>query len=123
MSEDTTAPAGPRPLLPERVALLAAHRPAFGQDRPFQRCLALVLGWLCGFGRHTVTQALVVLGLGATDWTGFYRLFATPRFDYDRLTRCLLAETLPLAPVGGPYLVALDGTQIGRHSRTMPGTS
>jgi hypothetical protein len=121
----TTAPASPaaRPLLPTLFALLAAHRPAFRQDRPFGRCLALVLGWLCGCGRHTITQALVALGLGGTDWSGFSRLFAQPRLADDRLTACLLGQTLPLAPATGPYLVALDGTQIGRHSKRMPGTS
>ncbi len=112
-----------RLLVPELFALLAAHRPAFRQDRPFGRCLTVRLGWLCGFGRHTVTQGLVALGLGTADWTGFYRLFAVPRFDYDRLTGCLLGQTLSLGAPTAPYLVALDGTQVGRHSRTMPGTS
>lgn len=123
MPDPTTPTAAGRPLLPELFALLAAHRPAFRQERPFGRCVALVLGWVCAFGRHTLTQVLVALGLGASDWTGFYRLFATPRLDYDRLTACLLGQTLPLARSAEPYLVALDGTQIGRHSRTMPGTS
>jgi hypothetical protein len=124
MAEDSTAaPAAARPLLPELFALLAAHRPAFRQDRPFGRCAALVLGWVCAFGRHTVTQVLVALGLGGADWTGFYRLFARRRFDYDRLSACLLGGTLPLAPAEAPYLVAVDATQVARRSRTMPGTS
>jgi DDE superfamily endonuclease len=122
MVDATTTPA-PHPLLPELFALVAAHRPAFRQERPYQRSVALLLGWVCAFGRHTITQVLLVLGLGGSDWTAFYRLFSRGRVDYAVLSRCLLAETLAQAPADTPYLVGIDATQIPRHSRTMPGTS
>ena len=119
---ESTASAAVRPLLPELFALLAAHRPAFGQERPFRRSAALLLGWLGAFGRHTVTGVLLALGLGEADWTAWHRLFSRGRVDYERLAGCLLAQTLPLAPAHEPYLVGLDATQAPRHSRTMPGT-
>lgn len=119
---DATTPA-PRPLLPELFRLLAAHRPAFRQARPSQRSVALLLGWVCAFGRHTLTQVLLALGMGGTDWTAFYRLFSRRRVDYEILAGCLLAETLAQVPATAPYLVGIDATQIPRHSRTMPGTS
>jgi hypothetical protein len=121
MVDATTPPA--RPLLPELFALLGAHRPAFGQDRPYRRSLALVVGWLCAFGRRTITGVLLALGLGQADWTAWPRLFSRARVDYERLAGCLLAQTLGLAPPEAPYLVGLDATQIPRHSRSMPGTS
>src|SRR5262245_2063462 len=108
---DATTPV-PRPLLPELFALLAAHRSAFRQERPYQRSGALLVGWLCAFGRHTLTQVLLALGLGEADWTAFYRLFSRGRVDYERLAGCLLAETLDLAPADAPYLVGVDATQI-----------
>jgi hypothetical protein len=123
--ESTTpapAPASAFPLLTTLFALLAAHRPAFGQERPAQRLSGLVLGWLLAFERHTITRVLAALGLVDADWSGFYRLLARPRFPYDRVTRCLLRETLPLAAATQPYLVAMDGAIIPRHSKTMPGT-
>ena len=120
---ESTPSGAPRPLLPEVFALLAAHRPAFRQARTHQRSTALVLGWLGAFGRHTITGVLLVLGLGAADWTAWYRLFSRRRVDGDRLAGCLLEQTLAVAPADGPYLVGLDATQIPRHSRTMPGTS
>jgi DDE superfamily endonuclease len=123
MGESTLSPPAVRLVLPELVALLAAHRPAFRQDRTHQRSLALVLGWVCAFGRHTITQVLLALGQGDADWTAWYRLFSRARVDYERLTSCLLTQTLPLAPRERPYVVGLDATQIPRHSRTMPGTS
>jgi hypothetical protein len=110
-------------LLPELLALVAAHRPAVRQERVAQRQLGLLLGWLCGFGRHTLTQVLLALGLGEADWTAWYRLFSRERIDYDRLTGCLLGETLGLVGDAAPYLVAVDATQIPRRSLRMPGTS
>jgi len=120
---DATTPFTPRPLLPELFILVAAHRSAWRQERPYQRSVALLLGWICAFGRHTVTQVLLALGLGEADWTAFYRLFSRGRVDYEMLTGCLLAETLAQVPADAPYLVGIDATQIPRHSRTMPGTS
>jgi len=117
------ATAAVRPLLPEVFALLAAHRPAFRQDRTAQRSTALALGWLGAFGRHTISQLLLGLGQGESDWTAWYRLFSRGRVDYDRLTACLLAQTLAQSEPHEPYLLIVDGTQIPRHSRTMPGTT
>jgi hypothetical protein len=110
-------------LLPILLVLLAAHRPAFIQDRPYQRCVALTLGHLGAFSRHTITQMLVALGLGRVDWSGFYRLFSVPRLNYDQLTRCFLLQTLEHVSAEQPYLVGLDGVQIPRSSQRLPGSS
>lgn len=121
-SAPPTAPALP-PLLAALLALVAAHRPAFRQERPFQRALALVFGHLFAFARHTITQCLVALGLTEADWSAWYRLFSVPRFDYDRLTACFLDEFLTALPAEGPVVAVVDGVQVGRSSRTMPGTA
>jgi hypothetical protein len=128
MSQPTMPPpppaaAPPVTLLPILLVLLAAHRPAFGQDRPYQRCMALTLGHVCAFSRHTITQLLVALGLGGVDWSAFYRLFSVPRLNYDQLTTCFLRETLTHVPVETPYQVGLDGVQIPRSSQRLPGSS
>jgi hypothetical protein len=102
---------------------LAAHRPAFTQERPYQRCLALTIGHLCAFSRHTITQLLVSLGLGGVDWSGFYRLFSVPRLRYDQLTACFVTQTLADVPADAPYCVGLDGVQIPRSSQRLPGSS
>ena len=34
------------------------------------------------------------LGLTDQDWSSFYRLFNTPRIDYEALTGCILQQTL-----------------------------
>jgi hypothetical protein len=126
MTEDSTSiPVSPSlpPLLAALWSLLAAHRPAFRQDRPFQRMLALTIAHLFAFARHTVTQALLALGMTDADWSAWYRLFSVPRLDYDRLSRCFLRATLTDLPATAPYVTVVDGVQIPRHSRTMPGTA
>jgi hypothetical protein len=126
VSEHTTSPAlsAPAPsLLSELLALLAAHRPAFRQDRPHARSTALVLASLFAFARHTVTQLLVALGQTEQDWSAWYRLFSVPRLDYEELTRCYLRQTLAVIPPTNPFVAVVDGVQVPRHSRTMPGTT
>ena len=122
MKYNTTFPGIP-PLLWAVFQLLQAHRPAFRQARPYWRVVALVLGELFTFGRHTVTQGLLALGITDGDWSAWYRLFSRPRFDESALSECLLRETLPHAPASEPYCVAIDSTTIHRSSLKMPGTS
>lgn len=127
MPEHTTprpAEAAVPPLLAALLPLLAAHRPAFRQARPFQRAVALVFGTLFAFARHTITQLLTALGQTEADWSAWYRLFSDPRrLDYDRLTDRFLGEVLAAVPADGVFVAVADGVQVGRHSRTMPGTA
>jgi hypothetical protein len=122
VAEHTTSPAS-SPLLDALLPLLAAHRPAFRQDRPFLRSVALVLAGLFAFARHTVTQLLVALGQTDHDWSAWYRLFSVPRLDYEELTRRYFRQTLEEIDATGPYVAVVDGVQLPRTSRTMPGTT
>ncbi len=79
MDEDTTDGEAVPALLAALLGLLAAHRPAFRQERPYQRAVALVFGEVFAFARHTVTQWLLTLGLTEADWSAWYRLFSRPR--------------------------------------------
>jgi hypothetical protein len=109
--------------LVELWRLLAAHRPAVRQARCFDRLRALVLGQVCTAARHTITHLLLALGLVDADWSAFYRLFSRARLDDEVLTRCFLRQTLADVPAEGPYVAVVDGLQIPRASRTMPGTA
>src|SRR5712692_7607600 len=110
-----------RPLPPQPVApplrtalqtLLAAHRPAVGQARPYQRTVALVLASLFAFARHTVTQLLLALGLTDSAWRAWYRLFSVPRLDYAALSAQVLRETLAQIPADGPFVAADAGDEL-----------
>jgi hypothetical protein len=126
MAQDTTRSTRPRPLpslLCELWHLLGAHRPAVRQQRVFDRLRGLVLGQVCTLLRHTLTQALLALGLTDTDPSAFYRLLSRSRVCYATLTRCFLHETLAQVPAAAPYVVVVDGVQMPRSSRRMPGTA
>lgn len=111
------------PLVTHLQAILAAHRPAFRQERPYARAMALVLAQLFAFGRHTITQLLLSMGLAGADPSAWYRLFSVPRYDEEVLANCLLGEVLAEVPAEAPLVVGVDGVQIPRSSLTMPGTS
>jgi hypothetical protein len=129
MMQDTTPSAAVAvararaPLLLELWRLLAAHRAAVGQARCFVRLCALVVGFLLRVSRPTIAGVLLTLGRHEADWRAFSRLFSRERVDYDTLTRCYLGQTLVQIPAEGPYVAVLDGTQLPRSSRTMPGTA
>jgi hypothetical protein len=125
MSERTTRSEelAAAPLLSCLLELLAAFRPAFRQERPYRRCVALVFGSLFAFARHTISQVLLALGVTEQDWSAWYRLFSEPRVDVEALNAELVRQTLAEIPAEGPYVVAVDGVQVPRWSMRMPGTS
>ena len=111
------------PILQALMELIEAHRAAFRQERTYRRGVGLVFGELFSFARHTVTQSLLALGLTDGDWSAWYRLFSRERFDEEKLSACLLQESLEHVGVDEPYCAAIDGTSIHRSSLKMPGTS
>jgi hypothetical protein len=111
------------PLLATLLELLQAHRPAFRQQRCYQRCVALVFASVFAFARHTVTQLLLALGLTEGDWSAWYRLFSAPRLDYDALSAQLVRQTLAEVPATAPYEAVVDGVQLPRCSQRLAGTS
>src|SRR5215472_19156489 len=110
-------------LVNEIVALLIAHREAFGQQRVFERAVALVIAELVVFARHTVTQLLWALGVQNEDWSGWYRLNSRGRFKEEAVNEVLLRETLRHVAAQELYVIGGDGVQIWRDSQTMEGTS
>lgn len=117
--ERTEAPV----LMGHVMELVAAHRWCFGQERTYRRGVALVLAEVFAFGRHTVTQLLLALGVVEGDWSAWYRLFSLRRVKEERLAAQLVRETLRHVGVDEVYVVGTDGTQIPRSSLRMPGTS
>ena len=50
-------------LLQATLQILEAHRQVFRQARPYWRAVGLFFGELFTFGRHTLTQSLLALGI------------------------------------------------------------
>ena len=110
-------------LLQNLVRLLEAHRKVFRQERIYKRVVAMVLGELFAFGRHTITQILLTLGLKEGDWSAWYRLFSQERFEMEEISEILFEETLTHVREDEVYVSGVDGVQVPRCSKKMPGTS
>ena len=119
MIKDSTQPI----LIQKLFELVEVHRGAFGQERIYWRAVGLVLGEIFNFGRHTVTQGLMALGMTDGDWSSWYRLFSHRRYSEERVAKIFLRETVQHTSCKEPYVVGADGVQIPRSSLRMPGTS
>ena len=109
-------------LLKHLEKLLEAHRSIFKQERIFERIKALVYGEIMAFGRHTLSQIILTLGLVSEDWTAWYRLFSRGRFQEEPANRVLLKECLKEIKVGDLLVLGGDGTQTPRTSKKIEGT-
>ncbi len=118
----TSMPQEPN-LIKELSRLLQGYRGIFGQERIFMRAVGLVFGEVMTFGRHTLTQVLVSMGLEGDPWSAWYRMLSQGRFDEEAVTAVLFRETLEHVRPEAVYVVGGDGTQVARDSRKMEGTS
>lgn len=103
-------------------ALLAAYRPVVRQERVFVRVIALAVAVVLGMGRQLPTRWLATLGMGAQDWTAWYRLFDRDRLHLATVQGTLVAQVLDVIPATDPVVaVAVDATQLPRTSGKLPG--
>jgi hypothetical protein len=109
-------------LLPQLMGLIGKCEQVYRQKRVFNRVMGLVMAELFAFGRHTITQLLLTLGLTADDWSGWYRLFSQGRFDEEKTAGVMLGEMLAEVAESEPFVVGGDGFHVPRCSQTMPGT-
>jgi hypothetical protein len=110
-------------LLQKLFELLERHRAAFRQERTYWRVVGMVMGEIFNFGRHTVTQGLMALGITDGDWSGWYRLFSQGRYEEQKAAKIFIRETLEHTRVEEAYVLGVDGVQIPRSSLKMAGTS
>lgn len=108
-------------LLKHLEDLLQAHRPIVKQERVFERIKALVFGELLAFGRHTLSQIILSLGLVNEDWSAWYRLFNQGRFQEERANEVLFKECLEHIPADGLLVLGGDATQTPRTSKKIEG--
>lgn len=109
-------------LLSEIVSLVKKCEGNYNQGRVFKRVMALVMAELFSFGRHTITQLLLTLGLTDEDWSAWYRIFSQGRYPEEGTSRVMLEEMLEEVPEREPFVVGGDGFHVPRRSETMPGT-
>src|SRR5690606_16770602 len=101
-------------LLKHLFEILGNQRDIAEQERIWNRLELLFLSELFVFGRHTVTQLLMSLGLTEQDWSAWYRLFSEERFKYEQASEGLFRETLQYVSSDEVYVVSGDATQTPR---------
>lgn len=109
-------------LLTHLMKLMKKCEPIYGQKRVFNRIVGLVMAELFAFGRHTITQLLLTLGLTDEDWSAWYRLFSQRRFDEEKTGAIMLGEMISEVAEDDPFVVGADGFHVPRCSQKMPGT-
>ncbi|MDX9975249.1 MAG: transposase [FCB group bacterium] len=103
--------------------LFEMARPAFRQQRTFERARRLALSLLLCLGRRTVTGMLCTSGQQFHDWSANYRLFEQERIDVGKLFSAVVQGTLETLPEGTPIIGAIDDTLIRKKGRRIAGTS
>jgi len=98
-------------------------RPAFRQQRAWERARTLGISSLACLGRHTITGMLSSSGQQFVDWTAAYRLFEKERIDTDKLLTPVCETVERLLPPDLPFIAVLDDTTAKKRGRKVNGAS
>ena len=109
-------------LVVEVIGMVKKCEGKYKQKRVFNRVMALVMAELFAFGRHTITQLLLILGLSDEDWSAWYRIFSFGRYGEEETSCVMLEEMLEEVEEGEPFVVGGDGFNVARCSEKMPGS-
>ena len=104
--------------------LLNEWRPAFKQQRTFDRIHRLTYGLLFSSRRHLTSTAICATGRQFEDWTADYRVFSRSPWDTPKLFDPVInhAATL-LPPAPAPVMAAMDDSLFKKSGRHIPGVS
>lgn len=98
-------------------------RPAFAQQRTFERAKSLAASGLACLGRRTLSGVLCAAGQQFTDWSAAYRLFEQQRVEAEALWRVSLQVTVGALPVSAPVVALIDDTLVRKRGHHVAGTS
>jgi hypothetical protein len=101
--------------------LFEQTRPAFAQERTFERARTLAISSLVGLGRRTISGMLCASAQQFNDWSAAYRLFERERFDADGLFTPVRREVVRRLQPGEPLVVMMDDTLIRKRGRKVHG--
>ena len=97
-------------------------RPAFAQERTFERARTLAMSSLVGLGRRTVTGMLCASAQQFTDCSAAYRLIERQRFHTDALFSPARREVVERLGKEQPLVVMMDDTLMRKRGRKVHGT-
>lgn len=104
-------------------ALWQQTRPAFTQERTFERAKRLALSALVCLGRHTLTGLITTAGGQFADWSADFRLFEDERFDPASLFRVARQAVEQHLDAQAPLVTLMDDTVLRKRGRKVEGAS
>ena len=111
-------------LLEKFDELLQPWRPAFGQQRTWQRAQRLAYGLLLCLRTHLTSNAICATGRQFLDWSADYRLFSRSPWDPHALFDPIFDRLAALLPSPqAPVVAALDDTLCKKTGRHIPGAT
>lgn len=103
--------------------LFDSARPAFAQQRTFERARSLALSALACLGRRTISGLLCAAGQQYYDWSAAYRLFEKERVDSELLWACLRHQAFDQLAAHAPVVALMDDTLCRKRGTHISGTS
>ncbi len=110
-------------MIEEFDRLFEQARPAFAQERTFERTRILAISSLVGLGRKTISGLLCTTSQQFCDSSAAYRLFERQRFDTGALFDPIRHEVVERLQEGEPFTVMMDDTLIRKRGRKVHGTA
>lgn len=111
-------------LLEKFDELLQPWRPAFAQQRTWQRAHRLAYGLLLCLRTHLTSNAICATGRQFLDWSADYRLFSRSPWDPHALFDPIFDHLAGLLPSEqAPVIAALDDTLCKKTGRHIPGAT
>lgn len=111
-------------LLEKFDELLQPWRPAFRQQRTWQRAHRLAYGLLLCLRTHLTSNAICATGRQFLDWSADYRLFSRSPWDPHTLFDPIFDHLAVLLPSPhAPVIAALDDTLCKKTGRHIPGAT
>jgi hypothetical protein len=111
-------------LLEKFDELLQSWRPAFAQQRTWQRAHRLAYGLLLCLRTHLTSNAICATGRQFLDWSADYRLFSRSPWDPHALFDPIFDHLGALLPSPqAPVIAALDDTLCKKTGRHIPGAT
>ena len=97
--------------------ILRDWRPCFRQERVYARARDLAMGFVLNVGRNTITGSLCALGRQFEDWTAYYRVFSSARYDPGELFGPLLHRCGGYLSEVEFFPVALDDSSVRKRGK------
>ena len=103
-------------------SLFAQTRPAFEQERVFQRARKLAVSTIVGLGKRTISGMLCAGAEHFQDWTAAYRVFSSERIDKQALFAPARKAVVEGLKDNEPLTVIYDDTIVRKRGRKIHGT-